>query len=93
MKVKTRYKCKIIGSDYSAQEPRMNAHISEAYKDLPNPYYIDPSYITNDPANPVTPEGLAELSAKNRVFLNHRKKKSIYRDSSVTYFFLAFASF
>lgn len=45
MKVKTRYKCKIIGSDYSAQEPRMNAHICEAYTNLPNKYYIDPALL------------------------------------------------
>jgi len=45
MKIKTRYKCKIIGSDYSAQEPRMNAHICEAYTNLPNKYYIDPALL------------------------------------------------
>ena len=53
----------------------MNAHISDAYKDLPNPYYIDPGYITDDPANPITPEGLAELSAKNRVFITNTVKE------------------
>lgn len=57
MKVKTRYKCKIIGSDYSAQEPRMNAHICESYTNKANPYYIDP-------ANP-TPDQLTWLSENN----------------------------
>lgn len=44
-KIRTRLRCKIIGSDYSAQEPRMNAHICEAYTNLPNKYYIDPASL------------------------------------------------
>ena len=44
-KIRTRLRCKIIGSDYSAQEPRMNAHICEAYTNLPNKYYIDPALL------------------------------------------------
>ena len=71
MKVKTRYKCKIIGSDYSAQEPRMNAHISDAYTDLPNPYYIDPNFITDDFENPITAEGLKQISDMNKKFIEH----------------------
>lgn len=39
MKTRTRVTRKIVGSDYSAQEPRMTAFLADEYKDYDNPFY------------------------------------------------------
>ena len=53
----------------------MNAHISDAYTNLPNPYYIDPNFITDDFENPITAEGLKQISDKNKKFIEHTIKE------------------
>lgn len=47
MKIRTRIERKIVGSDYSAQEPRMTAFLSDEFKDFDNPFY-DPEKPSDD---------------------------------------------